>query len=160
MRRARRLPLGEGHVPINYHMLSDFRVSHREALDDLLTRIIGSLMAAGAVRLERVAQDGMRVRASAGAASFRGAEGLKKCLKEAQEQVERLAQEREHPDPGVTRREQAARERVAREREKRVREALSYLPRAQAKKERQQHTRSKAGRSRITIHHRRRDKGN
>ena len=37
-----------GHVPINYHMLSDLRVSHQEALDDLLTRIIGSLMAAGA----------------------------------------------------------------------------------------------------------------
>ena len=49
-----------GHVPINHHMLSDFRVAHQEALDDLLTQIIGSLMAAGAVRLERVAQDGMR----------------------------------------------------------------------------------------------------
>ena len=61
-----------GHVPINYHMLSDFRVAHQEALDDLLTQIIGSLMAAGAVTLERVAQDGMRVRAGAGAASFRG----------------------------------------------------------------------------------------
>ena len=54
-------------VPVNYHMLSDFRVVHQEALDGLLTQIIGSLMAAGAVRLERVAQDGMRVRASAGA---------------------------------------------------------------------------------------------
>ena len=139
-----------GHVPINHHMLSDFRVAHQEALDDLLTQIIGSLMAAGAVRLERVAQDGMRVRASAGAASFRGAQGLKGCLKEARAQVDRLAQEREHPDPGVTRRERAARERVAREREKRVEEALSYLPRAQAKKERQQYTKAKAQRSKIT----------
>ena len=139
-----------GHVPINHHMLSDFRVAHQEALDDLLTQIIGSLMAAGAVRLERVAQDGMRVRASAGAASFRGAQGLKRCLKEARAQVDQLAQEREHPDPGVTRRERAARERVAREREKRVEEALSYLPRAQAKKERQQYTKAKAQRSKIT----------
>ena len=139
-----------GHVPINHHMLSDFRVAHQEALDDLLTQIIGSLMAAGAVRLERVAQDGMRVRLSAGAASFRGAQGLKRCLKEARAQVDRLAQEREHPDPGVTRRERAARERVAREREKRVEEALSYLPRAQAKKERQQYTKAKAQRSKIT----------
>ena len=64
-----------GNVPVNYHMLSDFRVVHQEALDGLLTQIIGSLMAAGAVRLERVAQDGMRVRASAGAASFRGEGG-------------------------------------------------------------------------------------
>ena len=71
-------------------MLSDFRVAHQEALDDLLTQIIGSLMAAGAVRLERVAQDGMRVRSSAGAASFRGAQGLKRCLKEARAQVDQL----------------------------------------------------------------------
>ncbi len=139
-----------GNVPVNYHMLSDFRVAHQEALDGLLTQIIGSLMAAGAVLLERVAQDGMRVRASAGAASFRGAQGLKRRMEEARAQVERLAQERERPDSGVTRRERAARERAAREREERVREALSYLPRAQAKKERQQHTKAKAQRPKVT----------
>ena len=100
-----------GHVPINYHMLSDFRVAHQEALDDLLAQIIGSLMAAGAVTLERVAQDGMRVRASAGAASFRGKQGLEGCLEKARVQVERLVQEREHPDLGVTRWERGARER-------------------------------------------------
>ena len=139
-----------GRVPVNYHMLSDFRVAHQEALDDLLTQIIGALMAADAVSLNRVAQDGMRVRASAGSASFRGEEKLKMCLEEAREQVERLAKERERPDPGVTRRERAARERAAREREERVREALSYLPREQAKKERQRRTKSKSQRSRIT----------
>ena len=97
-----------------------------------------------------MAEDGMRVRASAGAASFRGAQGLKKCMEEARAQVERLAQERERPDPGVTRRERAARERAAREREERVREALSYLPRAQAKKERQLHTKATDQRPKVT----------
>ena len=139
-----------GHVPINYHMLSDFRVAHQEALNDLLTQIIASLMAAGAVSLERVAQDGMRVRASAGAASFRGKKGLEGCLERARAQVERLAKERERPDPGVTRREQGARERAAREREERVQQALTYLPQAQAKKERQQHTKATAERSKVT----------
>ena len=139
-----------GGVPVNYHMLSDFRVAHQEALDDLLTQIIGVLMAADAIRLKHVAQDGMRVRASAGAASFRGEEGLEKCLEEARAQVKRLARERDRPDPGVTRRERAARERAAREREERVREALSYLPREQAKKERQRHTKSKSQRGKIT----------
>ena len=90
-----------GGVPINYHMLSDFRVAHEGALDELLTQIAASLMAAGAVTLERVAQDGMRVRASAGASSFRRQETLEKHLEEARAQVARLAQEREHPDPGV-----------------------------------------------------------
>ena len=139
-----------GHVPINYHMLSDFRVAHQEALDDLLTQIIGSLMAAGAVSLERVAQDGMRVRASAGAASFRGKDGLEACLQTARTQVDQLAQEREHPDPGVTRRERGARERATREREERVQQALAYLPQAQAKKERQLHTEATAQRSKVS----------
>ena len=91
-----------GGVPINYHMLSDFRVAHEGALDELLTQIAASLMAAGAVTLERVAQDGMRVRASAGASSFRRQETLEKHLEEARAQVARLAQEREHPDPGAS----------------------------------------------------------
>ena len=107
-------------------------------------------MAAGAVRLERVAQDGMRVRSSAGAASFRGEQGLETCLEEARAQVDRLAKEREHPDPGVTRRERAARERAARERQERVHEALAYLPQAQAKKERQRRTKATAQRSKVT----------
>ena len=139
-----------GGVPINYHMLSDFRVAHQIALDDLLTQIVGSLMAAGAVTLEKVAQDGMRVRASAGASSFRRQERLKECLKLARAQVERLAYEREHPDPEVSQREQRARERAARERVERVERALEYLPQAQAAKERQQETKALADRAKVT----------
>ena len=139
-----------GGVPINYHMLSDFRVAHQGALDVLLTQIVASLMAAGAVTLERVAQDGMRVRASAGDSSFRRQKTLEKHLEEARAQVTRLAQEREHPDPGVTRREQQARERAARERVERVEQALEYLPQAQAAKERQQQTRTIIQRAKVT----------
>ena len=117
-----------GGVPINYHMLSDFRGAHRESLDELLTQIVASLTAAGAVTLERVAQDGMRVRASAGASSFRRQDTLERHLEEARAQVERLAKEREHPDPGVSRKERGARERAARERVERVKMALDYLP--------------------------------
>ncbi len=129
-------------MPTNYHLLSDFRVAHQGALDGLLTQIVASLLAAGAVTLERVAQDGMRVRASAGSSSYRRRERLEGCLKEARAQVARLAKEREHPNPGVSRREQSARERAANEREERVAQALEYLPQAQAAKERQQQTRS------------------
>src|SRR3990172_6732316 len=60
-----------GGVPINYHQLADFCTAHQQALNQLLTEILTILMAEGLVSLERVAQDGMRVRASAGAASFR-----------------------------------------------------------------------------------------
>src|SRR5439155_8742216 len=38
-----------GGVPSNYHMHSDFRVGHQTALDDLLTQLVASFLAAGAV---------------------------------------------------------------------------------------------------------------
>ena len=137
-----------GGVPINYHMLSDFRGAHPGALDELLTQIVASLTTAGAVTLERVAQDGMRVRASA--SSFRRQETLETHLEAARAQVERLAKEREHPDPGVNQRERAARERAARERVERVEQALDYLPQAQAAKERQQQTQAIAKRAKVS----------
>lgn len=132
-----------GGVPVNYHMLSDFRVAHREELDDLLTQILAAMMVEDLVELRRVAQDGMRVRAAAGASSFRRKKSLERCQQEAREQIDRLARQREAPDPGVTRREQVARERAAREREERVTKALGHLPALQAIKDRQKRTKGK-----------------
>ncbi len=59
-----------GTVPVDYHILADFRMAHQEALDDLLTDIIATMMNQKLVTLKQVAQDGTRVRASAGASSF------------------------------------------------------------------------------------------
>lgn len=143
-----------GGVPINHHMLSDFRTANQQALDELLTEIIALMMASGLVTLRHVAQDGMRTRASAGAGSFRGEETLARCLKEAKAQVERLAKEREKPDPGTSdresRREQAARDRAARERAARVEEALRRLPEVKKVKARQGRVLPKAKRGTVT----------
>jgi len=117
-----------GGVRVNYHTLSDFRNAHTEALDGLLTDSVAALMAAGAVTLKRVAQDGMRVRAGAGAASFRRGESLEDCLEKARTQVQALKVQREEDPGAVTRRQQAARERAARERQERVEKALERLP--------------------------------
>jgi transposase len=68
-----------GDVSVNYHTLSDFRTGYPEFLDDLLTRSVATLMHEGLVTLHRVAQDGMRVRASAGASSFRRRPALETC---------------------------------------------------------------------------------
>ena len=76
-----------GDVPMNYHTLADFRTDHVELLDGLLTRSIATLMAEGLIDLNRVAQDGMRVRASAGAASFRRRPTLAEALAQAEAQV-------------------------------------------------------------------------
>ena len=78
---------------MDYHLLSDFRRDHQEAMNDLLTKIVATLMAGNLVTLKEVAQDGMRVRASAGSGPFRRKSRLEECLEAAQEQVERLVQE-------------------------------------------------------------------
>jgi hypothetical protein len=72
-------------------MLADFRVGRRQELDELLTRILAALMSGGLVTAERVAQDGLRLRAQAGSASFRRRARLEHFLKQARAQVERLA---------------------------------------------------------------------
>ena len=62
-----------GGVSVNYHAINDFRSGDEALMDEVLTANVAALAAAGAISLERVAQDGMRVRAHAGAASFRRA---------------------------------------------------------------------------------------
>jgi transposase len=124
-----------GGVSMNYHTLSDFRTQHVELLDRLLTESVASLMAEGLVTLDRVAQDGMKVRASAGAASFRRQPTLEEALAEAEEQLRQLKQELD-ADPAASKtRQQAARQRAAEERARRIRAALEQLPKiAEGKK--------------------------
>jgi transposase len=131
-----------GGVSMNYHTLSDFRTQHVELLDRLLSESVASLMAEGLVTLDRVAQDGMRVRASAGAASFRRQPTLEEALAQAEEQLRRLKQELDADPAACKSRTQAARQRAAEERAQRIRAALEQLP--QAAKAKQPKDRAKA----------------
>ncbi len=121
-----------GGVHVNYHTLSDFRVAHQEALDDLMSQILGVMLHNGLVELTRVAHDGMKVRASAGAASFRREKSLKRCLREAGDHIRKVTQDA-HDSEGRSRHE-AAIKRAAEEREERIQEALKQLPEARASK--------------------------
>lgn len=113
-----------GGVSVNHHTLSDFRVEHGKALDELLSQSAGALMAEGLVKLRRVAQDGVRVRASASAPSFRRGSTIRECVEAARAQVQRLRRELEQ-DPGATsRRQEAAKKRAVQERLARVKRAL------------------------------------
>lgn len=123
-----------GGVSMNYHTLSDFRTQHVELQDRLLTESVASLMAEGLVTLDQVAQDGMRVRASAGAASFRRQPTLDEALAKAEKRVAELRQELESDPAAGTARNKAARKRAAEEREERVRAALKQLPEIAAAK--------------------------
>jgi transposase len=123
-----------GGVSMNYHTLSDFRTRHVDLLDRLLTESVASLMSEGLVTLDRVAQDGMKVRASAGAASFRRKPTLEELLAEAKQQVEALRLELETDPAGAKDRQRAARQRAAEEREERVRAALDQVSQIEAAK--------------------------
>lgn len=115
-----------GGVSVNYHTLSDFRTQHTAFLESLLIDSVASLIDQGLVPLETVAQDGMRVRASAGSSSFRRKPTLEKLQQEAAAHLERLKQESEDESARqeADARRKAARERAAQERKERIEEAL------------------------------------
>jgi len=117
-----------GGVTPGYHRLSDFRSNSEKELDQLLTDTVAVLMHKGLVDLERVAQDGMKVRASAGSGSFRSGGRLEELHKIAAEQVRCLKEEVEQDGSAGSRRREAARKRSADDRERRIREALAELP--------------------------------
>lgn len=123
-----------GEVSMNHHTLADFRSRQGQLLDRLLTESVASLMAEGLVTLDRVAQDGMKVRASAGAASFRREPTLQELLAAAEAQVAHLKQELEADPAAAKTRQTAARERAAAERAKRIQAALDQLPHIAASK--------------------------
>ena len=124
-----------GGVSVNYHMLSDFRSQGGDKWDELLTQIVAVLLDAGLVKMDRVAQDGMKVRASAGKSSFRRQDRLEEFLEEARQQVETLKQLAEEDGEELTRRQRAARERAARERQQRIEEALRQREELQKQRE-------------------------
>jgi transposase len=123
-----------GGVNVNYHTLSDFRCARLDLLDDWLTHSVAVLTAQDLVKLERVAQDGMRVRASAGAASFRRRSTLERCLEQARAQIQALKDEIEAEPDASTRRRRAARERAAVERQQRVAQALEQMAQVEEQK--------------------------
>src|SRR5438552_13628555 len=133
-----------GGVSVNYHTLSDFRVDHAALLDELLANNVAALAAAGVIDLDTLAQDGLRVRAAAGAASFRQRQTVEKHLRQAKRVVARLKQELDDDPDASSRRAKAAKDRAAREREDRVADALDKLGAIEAQRARRAKTNAKA----------------
>jgi transposase len=139
-----------GGVSVNYHTLADFHTDTPAFVEQLLKHSVEVMRQQSLIDLDRIAQDGMRVRASAGAASFRRRETLERLLQEAQAELQVLrrklaapatdrtttrgvAAERTpagEPEPSP---QQAAALRHAEERLERVEQALERLPAMEAK---------------------------
>jgi transposase len=127
-----------GGVSVNYHLLSDFRLEHAEALDQLFTQTISVLVKKGLVKVKRITQDGVRVRASAGASSFRRGSTLAKLQEEAAKHVKQLRELLEDPEKsaGLSAKQKKAKERAARERLERIEQARILIPKLQERQKR------------------------
>ena len=147
-----------GGVPLNHHLLSDFLVDHVDFLEQLFTHSVTVLQQGGLVDFDRIGQDGMRVRASAGAASFRRAATLEKLLQEAKQEAQRVQEQLAHQSEedkseltqgeefaaenadqhgGVNKpsaQQRGAEKRSAEERLQRVQQALKRMPEMETKK--------------------------
>src|SRR6204780_1649059 len=119
-----------GGVMVNHRLLSDFRTDHADALDDLFTQVVVSLVDKKLVHVSHISQDGVRVRVSAGSNSFRREERLQQLLEQAQQQVLELRKQLESPgqSAALTARQKAARKRAAESRQQRLEQALAQLP--------------------------------
>jgi transposase len=116
---------------INYHTICDFRVDHKEEMDKLFTELLGVLMTEGLITLDRITQDGTKIKAYASAKSFKREEKLRECLQLAEEHIKELDSVGEEE---LGRRKAAARKRVVRETKQKAERALKELKQVRAAK--------------------------
>lgn len=116
---------------INHHTLSDFRVDHRVALDELFTQVLGLLSHEGLITLERVMQDGTKVRAQAQAKTFCREDRIQQHLDVARQHILAMGDpEQESPSNRCAQ----ARLRAARERVEKLDRALKEIEQLRAAK--------------------------
>jgi transposase/ribosomal protein L5 len=116
---------------VNYHSLTDFRVKHESALRQLFIQILAVLSQEGLVRLERVMNDGTKIKTQASKQSFRGRQTIKDHLAAAQQQVEELERQSEEE---VGQQLTQARQRAARENKERLEAALAEFEKIREQK--------------------------
>jgi transposase len=119
-----------GLASINHHTLSDFRVNHKAALDELFAQMLALLEKEELLSLERVMHDGTKVRAQAGADSFRRQKTVQEHLERARKVVRGMGDPREDRD-----RREAAQDRVARERAERLERVAEEMDKLRASRD-------------------------
>jgi transposase len=140
-----------GGVTVNYHTLADFRVNFEQELDEILTENVAAMMSEGVVSLERTAQDGIRVRASAGSGSFRRKDRLESFLVEAEKEVKALKETGKKDDEEVKGRQLSAHKRASEERLARVKKALDEIKKVKEIKDRSHKSKAQRKEARSSI---------
>jgi transposase len=118
-----------GMQEVNHHTLSDFRIQHQEALDQLFAQLLAVLEQEELISLETVVHDGTKVKAAASGNSFHREKTLRAHLEAARQRVQEMGDPREEE---FSQRVAAARERAAREKVERLEEALEEMQKVQA----------------------------
>lgn len=126
-----------GGVTVNHHLLSDFRVEHADALDELFTQVLATLVDKGLVKVKCISQDGVRIRAGAAGKSYRREARLQALLEDARAHVAELRRQLEDPEyaAGLSARTKAARKRAAQEKQQRLEQAIAQLPELKRKQQ-------------------------
>ncbi len=95
--------------------------------------MIASLVDQELVTVSRISQDGLRVRVSAGGASFRREGRLRKLLAESQKHVEELRRQVDEPEKlsAAAAQKKRAQRQAAQDRQRRLEQALAQLPELQ-----------------------------
>ncbi len=120
---------------VNYHTLADFRIRHKEALDQLFIGVLGVLSHEGLITLQRVMHDGTKVKACASDKSFHRKATLEDHLRLAREQVEQMG---DPESEEVSERVAKARQRALREKQERLKEALKALEQIEASRSKEE----------------------
>lgn len=119
-----------GLAVVSHHTLSDFRVCHQEALDDLFVQVLGLLSLEGLISMKEVMHDGTKIKANAGADSFRREDRIRAHMERARQQVKAMGE----PCEDNLSRQQAAQRRAAQEQQDRLQRALGELEKIRSSK--------------------------
>lgn len=116
-----------GGVEVCHHTISDFRTKHFDQLNSLLTQSVAVLAVSGIICLDEISEDGMRVRASAGADSFRREGTLEFNLQLANMYLDDLNEEARLNPNNCRTRLAAGEQRAAKEKAQRIKAAIQNL---------------------------------
>jgi len=139
-----------GTIPVNYHMLNDFRVEHEAELKDLLTQMLAVLIHGDLVTVSRIAQDGTRVRAGAGAKSFKKLDTIERALQQARAQLEIIERQARRAEDATERR-RGAEEKAAQRKVDRMTRTLAELAKVEAAKAEQKNKPTKTNAPRASL---------
>lgn len=124
-----------GGVPINRTMLAEFRAIDPMNFEDLLTSCLAVMLQAGLINDTDFAQDGTRIKATAGFNSYRREKSLQKLKEEIKAYIKQLDLENRDCTNSHAKREKVKESRIANERLSRVEQALKTLEKERSLKE-------------------------